>query len=273
MDDTGYVTLTDTTRDELRVRIGRARERFDRLIRTADPDARVPGLNWTVHQVVAHVLSVAHRYQAVIEGRDFRRAERPRDLDLINDAELEAVMAPILQLADQLEALAPIMDAFFDDTTNDQRVYKFHCGEMFSGVTAQTNWLGELQLHGRDIARAVKAPWKIDDRDMLLVLRGGMEVGPGYLRADISSDLDLSVAMKLRDARPFVIHIHDGIAEFRGRRPADRPDAVVWAPALTLTELLYQRIGPLTAARRGMLIVGGRRPWRALQLQSFFEPV
>jgi len=49
MNDTEYVALVDTTRDELRERIGRARDRFDRLIRTADPHARVPGLDWTVH--------------------------------------------------------------------------------------------------------------------------------------------------------------------------------------------------------------------------------
>ena len=53
MNDTEYVGLVDTTRDELRDRIGRARDRFDRLIRTADPHLRVPGLDWTVHQVVA----------------------------------------------------------------------------------------------------------------------------------------------------------------------------------------------------------------------------
>jgi hypothetical protein len=58
----------------------------------------------------------------------------------------------------------------------------------------------------------------------------------------------------------------------RERRPDDRPDAVLRSPASILTQLLYQRIGPFTATRRGMLIVGGRRPWLALKLQSCFEP-
>jgi hypothetical protein len=35
--------------------------------------------------------------------------------------------------------------------------------------------------------------------------------------------------------------------------------------------MLYQRIGPIGAARRGLFIVGGRRPWAALKLQSYFE--
>jgi hypothetical protein len=35
--------------------------------------------------------------------------------------------------------------------------------------------------------------------------------------------------------------------------------------------MLYGRIGLVTAVRRGALVVGGRRPWRALTMQSYFE--
>jgi hypothetical protein len=68
------------------------------------------------------------------------------------------------------------------------------------------------------------------------------------------------------------VHVHDGIAEMRARRPNDRPDAVLKAPASTMARLLLQRIGPFTAARQGLRIVGGRRPWKAMRLQSCFEP-
>jgi hypothetical protein len=68
-----------------------------------------------------------------------------------------------------------------------------------------------------------------------------------------------------------VVHIHDGAAEMRERRPADRPDAVLRTRASTLCDMMYQRIGPATAARRGLMIVGGRRPWKALKLQSYLE--
>jgi hypothetical protein len=272
MNDTEYVALVDTTRDELRDRIGRARDRFDRLIRTADPHARVPGLDWTVHQVIAHMLSVAHRYQAVAEGQDFRRATYARELDDINRTELDALMAPIPEIADQLNDLASVMDALFDSCSND-RVYEFHCGAFVDGTTAQTNWLGELILHGRDVARAIRAPWEIEERDMLLITRGLMQCaeGPGYLRAGLPAGTDVCVALKLPGARPYVMHIHDGAVETRERRPADRPDSVLRMPASTLCDMVYQRIGPVTAARRGLMIVGGRRPWKALRLQSCLE--
>jgi uncharacterized protein (TIGR03083 family) len=270
MTDTGIVALVDTDRNELRDRIGDMRKRFSLLVRSADPHARRPGLDWTVQQVVAHVLCIAHRYQAIAEGRDFHRASYPRELDQINQDELEAVMAPIPDLMDQLEALAPVMDAFFDDLPDNSSL-EFHCGIMVSGIFMQINWLFELVLHGEDIARAVGVPWEIRERDMLLLLREVIEVAPAYVRAGISRATDICVALQVPDARPYVAHVHDGIAELREGRPADRPDAVLKSPASTMVRLLLQRIGPFTAARQGLRIVGGRRPWKAMKLQSCFE--
>jgi uncharacterized damage-inducible protein DinB len=270
MNRTENIPLADTSREELSERIGQARERFYGLIRTADPLARPRGSAWTVQQYVAHVLSVALHYRDIIHGREYLRAATTAEVHLHNQAEMEALVAPVPELADQIQAVEKEMDGYFDAHTDDQRVLPFHGGVMVSGITGQTNWLGELVMHGHDIARAVKSPYRIDERDMLLVARGMMDYGHGFLRADVSPDTDVCVALKVPDARPYVIHVHDGIAEFRLRRPADRPDAVLRTPASTLTEMLYERIGPFTAVRRGLFIVGGRRPWTALKLQSFF---
>jgi len=220
---------------------------------------------------VAHV-TVANRYQAIASRREFRRATSAGEVKVINQVELEEAMAPVPRLADQLQELAMQMDSYFDTLVDDRPAFEFHGGALVSGITAQTNWLGELLLHGHDVARAVHAPWELPERDMLLVARGLMQIGSGYLRARLAPTTNICVAINVRGARPYLIHIHDGTAEFRERQHGDRPDAVLRAPASTLTQLLYQRIGPFTAARRGMLIVGGRRPWLALKLPSCFEP-
>lgn len=271
MNDTEYVAIVETSRDELRERIAVARQRFDRLVRSADPLARPPGHDWTVQQIVAHVLTVAHRYQLFAQGRDYRHAANARDIAALNQTELDAAMAPVPELADQLQSLAPEMDSFFDANSDDRPTIPFHAFGAMSGNTAQTNWLGELLLHGQDVARAVKAPWPLPERDMLLVLRSGTEMVPLYRRPEVPADTDVCVALRIPEARPYVLHIHDGTAEMRERRPGDRPDAVLRVPASTLTQLLYQRIGPLAAVRRGLRIVGGRRPWVALKVVSYFE--
>src|SRR5215207_4929140 len=268
---TGYVPLVDTSRDELRERIALARRRFDQLVRSADPLARPPGHDWTVQQIVAHVLTLGHRYRQFGRGREYRRAADPPGIAVLNQAELEAAMAPIPELADQLQALAPELDSYFDAHSSDEPIIPFHAFGFMSCNTAQTNWLGELLLHGEDIARAVKSAWELPERDMLLVLRGAAEMAPLYLGPGTSRDTDVCVAFQLPGARPYLIHIHDGVAEMREHRPDDRPDAVLRLPASTLTQLLYQRIGPFTALRRGLWLVGGRRPWAALKLMSYFE--
>jgi hypothetical protein len=272
MNDTEYIAMVDTDRDELRERIALARKRFVRLARSADPLARPPGSDWTVNQVIAHVLTVAHRYRQIASGQDLRRARHARELPAINRLELDEAMAPAPHLLDELEALAPMMDGYFDLCTDKRLAFVFHGGAKVSGLTAQTNWLGELLLHGHDIARALKAHWELPERDMLLVARGVMEISSGYLRDGISPSAEACVAFHVPGARPYLMDIRGGTAEIRERRHGDRPDAVLRLSASTLTQMLYQRIGPFGAARRGLLIVGGRRPWRALTLQSYFEP-
>ena len=270
MNDTGYVGLVDTNRGELRERIALARGRFDRLVRTADPDARVPRSEWTVQQTVAHVLTVAHRYQGIARGTDYHRAGNPRELDAINQDELEAVLAPIPELADQLQALAPEMDAYFDTHTDDEPTIPFHHA-FGGGLTWQTNWLGELLFHGHDVARAVKragnfpnAIWRsFCGAPFSSVLHGS---------AAISAPLPTS-ASRSRSTE----HVHTSSTSttvgptIRERRAEDRPDAVLKCSALIFTRLLYQRTGPLVATLRGSRIVAGRRPWLALRLQSCFE--
>ncbi|WP_310785348.1 maleylpyruvate isomerase N-terminal domain-containing protein [Mycobacterium sp. Z3061] len=268
----GYVALTDTTREELRERIALALNRFDQLIRNSDPLAQPPGSRWTVQQVAAHVLTIAKRYHEVALGRMHCLAETPDGVAALNQAELEAALGPVPDLADQLQALATDVDDYFDTLNSDALNIPFHGGGFVGGFTAQTNWLGELLLHGEDVARAVKVPWDLNERDMLLIARGLMQIAPIFLRSETPPSTDVCAALEVSGARPYLMHIKADTVQVRERRSADRPDAVLRTPASTLTQLLYQRIGPFTATRRGLRIVGGRRPWLALKLQSYFLP-
>jgi uncharacterized protein (TIGR03083 family) len=269
MNDTGYLAIVDTGRSELRSRIDDMRQRFYRLALSADPHARVSPAHWTVHEIVAHVLSVAHRYKTFIETGDFRRATDPAHLNRLNQEEMEAAMAPIPELVKALQALDPVMDDWFDNLTDDFTA-EFHFGVEISPIVAQINWLGELVLHGEDIARAIGVPWQISERDMLFYLHEAAAVVPAYVRPEMARDNDICVALQIPDARPFVIHVHDGTVEMRARRPSDRPDAVLKGPASTIVRMLMGRIGPVTALRRGLRIVGGRQPWKVMKLQSCF---
>src|ERR1700761_3266392 len=157
MNETDVAALVDTTRDALRERTAQALQRFDRLARTADPPARPPRSNWTVQQVVSHVMTLVRRYLQYEEG-NYRLAALPHEVSVLNQTELQAAMAPMPELIDRLQGLVPQLDELFDKVADQGRVLAFHCGAFVDGITWQTNWLGELLLHGQDIARAVKAP-------------------------------------------------------------------------------------------------------------------
>ena len=225
MNDTRHAALVETDRAELRERIGLALDVFHTVARGSDPQAVPARSLWNVGQVVAHVLTVAHRYQHLARGEDFRRAARPRELDAINQTELEAAKAPVPELLEQLSAIVPEIDRYFDSLTEAGPAMTFHGGAQVSGITAQTNWLGELLLHGDDIARAARVPWNLEERDMLLVARGLMEIGRGYVRQGIPADTNACYAFQVPGALPYITHVRGGNAEIRPRRPEDRPDA------------------------------------------------
>lgn len=269
---TEYVGLVDTDRDELRERIDVAQDRFDQLIRTVSPHDRPPGMAWTVGQVGAHMVNIVDRYSSIARTGAFRTADQSGIPDL-NDAELQSVTGTLPEIADRIRELEPEMSNYFDTVSGHGQVLPFHGGVAIDGITVQTNWLGELLLHGEDIARAAGRPWEVTERDMLLVARGLMQIAPGFVRPGSCPGDGIRTIFLVPGARPYLIHLHDGTVVARVRRPDDRADAVLRVPASTFTRMLYQRIGPLAAARRGLLIVGGRRPWRALKVQSCIERV
>ena len=186
-----------------------------------------------MQQTVAHMLTEADRFVAIARGGDYRRARHPREVDVINQEELETVMAPIPALADQMQSLAPEMDGYFDALTDRAGTFPLHHA-MADAVTAQTIWLAELLFHGHDVAKAVKARWKLPERDMALVLRGALQIGDAWLRRDIGTATDMSVTFEIPGARPYLIRIHGGHADIRERRAEDRPDAVLKGPCVSL---------------------------------------
>ncbi|GAB4002426.1 maleylpyruvate isomerase N-terminal domain-containing protein [Nocardioides ultimimeridianus] len=268
---TDAILMTDTDIDELEAAINRARQDFVALARSSDPTARV-GEHWSVRDVVAHVYTVAQRYTSVAATGTYRRAEGPRDLDSINDAEVAALAdVPYAEILTRLEDCAGEISHFLRGAVGKGRIFPFHGGEFIDATSGATNWIGELRIHGYDIARAVKAPWTLPERDALLVLAGVQQIIPGYVDQERAAGKDVLIEMRLPGARPWVTHVVDRTAISRPRAEGDRPHAVIKAPASTLLLSLYGRYGNLAAARHGLQVVGGRRPWRALTFPSLFE--
>lgn len=269
---TTEMMMADLELEEILRRIDIAHADFLRLIRAADLTAPVLDGTWTVRETLAHVVSVSKRYVSIATTGTYQRAETPRDVDALNDTELRAFAGATAEdLRSELtEDLVVIKDLLRTWNAAGTETL-FHGGAYVDSLTGATNWLGELRIHGSDIAQAVRQPWDLPERDMLMIFTGGQRIAPGYLHVDRAAGVDLMVEMRVRGARRWIMHVHDGACESRPWHPGDRPHSIFAAPATAMTLMFYQRIGVLGGARRGALIVGGSRPWRGAGLVRLFE--
>jgi uncharacterized protein (TIGR03083 family) len=265
------MAATTTTEDELIGLSDAALANTLALLRSVDADLRLRDSDWTARDVAAHLVNVLHRYTA----RDFRQREGlvddPSELTGANaDGIADHAGATLSDLVDRLAAEAPAWNAI-DLAVDD--LFPFHAGQNIDGAGARSNWIGELLLHGYDVARAAGRPWDLPDRAMLLILRGALQVAPGWLDTQRAAGVETSVVMRPRGGTPQLLRIADERLVIRDAARGDRPDAVIAGPATAMCLLLYGRIGVLGATRRGLMVAGGRRPWRGVTLTKLFLPI
>jgi uncharacterized protein (TIGR03086 family) len=165
-------------------------------VATSDMEQRTPCADWTVRDLVTHILelTVAFRAAARKEPLDPRDAASHVDADGAWRDELDARLDLLVSAWRHPEAWAGTAEA--------------------GGVTMPADLTGmvavdELVLHGWDLARATRQPFTCDDASLAAVLRftammtspeqrAGL-FGPAVdVRSD-ASDLDRAVAQSGRD--------------------------------------------------------------------------
>ena len=166
-----------------------------RRLGPANADVPATGSDWDVADTAAHVVNLFGR--ALGDGR---RGTSPDGLRQLNRRCIdELVDRDLSRLADRIEAdsttvlhdVVPVLpvDAEFD----------FHCRVPTSVVPVLGVLLGELLVHGWDIAQATGQPWPIDADDAWRVLTTVATVAPGWVRQEVR-DAEVSERYTLRRA-------------------------------------------------------------------------
>ena len=249
--------------------IDRLAERFAALVTAVpDPAVPIPDSEWTVRDATAHVVSVARRYIDGPEGRGTWVAD-PRELEALNDAQNRTLagldMAELAaRLRRDLTALAAQLRAYGTAPPS----FRFHGGEPVAADVALGILLGELAVHGWDIARAVGRPWPIDPGDVDLILDGVEPILPGWVDPARAGHLTATFEIRLRAGSTRRWSFRNG----RLKVAADgRPDVRISADPVALLLVFYRRQSQWPHIARGHLLAWGRRPWLAFTLANRFH--
>ena len=251
--------------------IERVGERFAALVTAVpDPAAPIPDSDWTVRDATAHVVSVARRYIDGPEGRGTWVPD-PRDLAALNDTQIEALadldMAELAaRLRRDLTALATQLRTYGSAPPS----FTFHGGEPVAADVALGILLGELVVHGWDIASAVAHPWPIDPGDVELILDGVEPILPGWVDTERAGNLTATFEIRLRGGTTRSWSFENGRLDTTST--TSRPDVTISADPVALLLVFYRRQSQWSHILRGHMLAWGRRPWLAFTLATRFHP-
>ena len=249
--------------------------------RTADllrgvqrPDAAAPGLDWTVSETAAHVVAEFTDYAAFASGQ--REAGSPLGPGGTETAARRGASSNTSQLSrfterdmSRLAAMVvPVAEEFLAAAAShspDDRIVASN-GLSMTPQTMTAALLGELLVHGLDIARAEKIPWRISGAEALHVVAGVMAMVPDYLDRQRAAGLHVSYELRFRGGPRYRVVVDDGAATVSDAlTPAGpRPDCWISADPAAFLLVGYGRTGQWTQIAHGKLLAGGRKPWLGL---------
>jgi uncharacterized protein (TIGR03083 family) len=233
--------------------------------------------DWTVADTVAHVTSIALWDKALAQPGSTPRPYPWNDID-------DQIAATNVDTVNVLNART--MERFPErETTVLATQLRDHIDDMLDASAdldpdRPVSWLGgarvplagifahltnELQIHGRDIARATGSHWttpppyagQFIDLFVVGVTRHG--VGRLLYKDGPPTGRRIAVAFSSRYTSPVTLVLDHGAIQL-----ADSPgraDVRVRFDPVTLNLMLFGRISRLRATLSGKVVVGGPRPW------------
>jgi uncharacterized protein (TIGR03083 family) len=249
-----------------------AGERFATLVTGApDPAVRVRNSpDWTVRDVAAHLATVAVRYA---DGPERRGAwvHTPLDLPALNQEQVDALgIATVGELAGRLRRDLAALREQIEGYHGEAPSFRFHGGEQVRGDVALGILLGELLVHGWDVARTLRRPWPIDPGHAALIVEAIDPILPGWVRPERVQGFGATFELRLRGHASHVWAFRGG--RLRTNPPDPGPvDVHVSADPVALLLVLYRRQSQWRHIATGRLLAWGRRPWIAFTLTSRFH--
>ncbi|MBI5340387.1 MAG: maleylpyruvate isomerase N-terminal domain-containing protein [Mycolicibacterium rufum] len=258
--------------------------RFTTMVRETDDIGRMAaGTDWTVAETAAHVSVVLAGFSAAIAGEmsaltpePYPDADFPTRLAAVNASTIEMVdHTDGTRLAEVITAAAQrfLQLAVAADPHTECDTPWYGPGRTRSVDCLTALALGELTVHGHDIATGTGRAWPISAADANLIVGTVCPaMSPLVVRPEAGRGAPVTYEVRLRGNGPrYVIEVADGNAEVR--TPGGPVDCVISADPVTFLLVVYGRLPSSQAFQRGAMTATGRRPWLGLQYKHlFFNP-
>ncbi|MCA1843761.1 MAG: maleylpyruvate isomerase N-terminal domain-containing protein, partial [Actinobacteria bacterium] len=225
---------------------------------------------WTIRDVTAHLTTVFGLYTEFAAGATSPYQSLDRESCA---AASEQLLADISE--DDPGKLAGLLidsaERFLDESSElpGDHPVMYHCDLNYHVFGLTGTLLGDVLLHGYDIAARLQRPWRIDPTDAGLVLGA---YGPLYhliVDPHRTKGLTVTVSIELRGSPPFVARFRDGQLSFE---PAggDPVDATISADPAAFLMVGSGRLGRSAAIALGLMELGGPRPDVAMAFPDYF---
>ena len=227
-----------------------------------DPSRPIPKAAWTVGEAAAHLVTGVRLYTELATGQ----VSPVTDLGALAHFNARGLRAfserrPDV-LADQLRDAARAFLAASADRSGDALV-RWHADHPLDLSALTCLLLGELLIHGHDIATAQATPWPISPDQARLVIAGLTHVLPLFVNAQTAQRVRAGYEIRIRGGGPrFVCRFADGGLDIEAS-PAEPVDCRISADPVAFLLVGYGRVGQWGPITRGQMAAWGREPWLA----------
>ena len=234
------------------------------LRRHGHGDVRIPHLEWTVGQCVAHLIISNWQYANQLVGPGAHlRIEQTSE---VNDWSVApfAGLAPAAHVNDLARSTDHVLDVLA--TLPERAAFTWWSGSQADVEVAIGLLVGERLVHGWDIARACGMRWPIKRHHAVIAMEASFAVMPLLVDPVAAAGLNATFEMRLRGAGRYELRFTDGALTTSRVDRVDDADCRISAHPVAMMLTGFGRVAQWRPVLRGRLIAWGRRPWLGLRL-------
>lgn len=240
-------------------------KRVAALLEGGDGSRAIPGMEWTVGEAAAHLVTGAREYRAYFEGRA-SDVERVDQVAGVNQSYLADYPErdPSRIAGDLSPAFEDLLRAY--DAAGPDAMLSWHVGSKVRAGDALGVILGELLVHGWDIAQGLGRPWAIEPDDAVTVLLASLSIAPLYVDKTKSAGMNGAIRARLRGGPTIGLYWKDGELS-TGDEPG-KADCTISADPVAFLLTSYGRGSKWKPILTGKVVAYGRNPMLALKFQK-----